>query len=179
MDGMRTLTLVALAFFAVAPVFAQQKVKEKGDRSVVADKSKPIRKGIEDWYALNTAAFKAKDAKAVMTLRTPDFHTLTPDGKTNDFKFMEERTRVFVDRIVEWISMKFEIGTIEVERDEAHAYVTQDTERLQRFPDGTVHKVRARAIQREWFRHTAEGWRLFKVDDIKDQGTWVDGVRID
>jgi ketosteroid isomerase-like protein len=175
---MRAILLAGLALIAVAPAVGQQKIKDKGDKSVVADKSKPIRRGIEEWYAQNTAAFKARDAKAIMALRTPDFHTLTPDGKTNDFKFMAERTETFVGRIVEWISMKFEIGTIEVEGDLAWAYVTQDTERMQRFPDGTVHKVRAKAVQREWFRRTPDGWRLYKVDDIKDLATWVDGVRI-
>jgi ketosteroid isomerase-like protein len=175
---MRIVVLLAVAMLLATPVVAQQKVKEKGDRSVVADKSKPVRRGIEDWYAQNTAAFKARDAKAVMALRTPDFHTLTSDGRTNDYKFMEERTKLFVERIVEWISLKFEIGTIEVEGDLVWAYVTQDTVRMQRFPDGSVHKVQAKAVQREWFRRTPEGWRLYKVDDIKDLGTWVDGVRL-
>ncbi|MEX2244748.1 MAG: nuclear transport factor 2 family protein [Trueperaceae bacterium] len=176
---MRVVVLLAVALLVATPVVAQIKVKDKGSRSIVADKSKPVRKGIEDWYAQNTAAFRARDLKAVMTLRTADFHTLTPDGRTNDFKFMEERTRTFLDRIVEWVSLKFEIGTIEVDGDLAWAYITQDTTRMQRLADGTVHKVQARAIQRETFRRTSDGWRLYKVDDIKDLGTWIDGVKID
>jgi ketosteroid isomerase-like protein len=171
------LAIFALVLLVVPVAHAQVKVKHKGGESVVADKSKPVRRGLEAWYEQNTKAFAAKDAEAVMALRTPDFHTVTPDGRTNDYKFMQERTKMFVDRIVEWLSMKFEIGTIEVDGDLASAYVTQDTERMQRFPDGTVHKVRAKAVQRETFRRTADGWRLYKVDDIKDQGTWVDGVK--
>jgi len=168
----------ALALLALPTADAQVKTKTKGDKTVVADKSKPVRKGIEDWYAQNTAAFRAKDLKALMALRTPDFHTLTPDGKTNDYKFMEERTRAFIERIVSWVEIKFEIGKIEVSGELAWAHITQDTTRMQRFPDGTVHKVQAKAVQRETFRKTPDGWRLYKVDDIKDLGVWVDGVKI-
>lgn len=48
------------------------------------DKSKPVRRAIEDWYARNVEAFKAKDVSAVMALRTDDFHTMLPDGKVNN-----------------------------------------------------------------------------------------------
>jgi ketosteroid isomerase-like protein len=175
---MRAVVLF-LALLILPSVHAQIKVKDKGEKSIVADKSKPVRRGIEDWYAQNTAAFRAKDLKALMALRTPDFHTLTPDGKTNDYKFMEERTRAFIERIVEWVSLTFEIGTIETSGDLAWAYVTQDTVRMQRFPDGTVHRVQAKAAQRETFRLTPDGWRLYKVDDIRDLGVWIDGVKFD
>ena len=159
-------------------VAGQVKVKSRDGVSIVVDKSKPVRKGLEDWYASNTEGFKKRDLQAIMALRTSDFHTQTPDGRTNDRRFMEERTRLFLDRIVNWISMRFEIGTIHIDGDLASAYVTQDTVRMQRLGDGTIHKVQARAIQRETFRRTAEGWKLYKVDDIKDLGTWVDGVRL-
>ena len=175
---MRTVVFLVAALLVATPALAQVKTKTKGDKTVVADKSKPVRKGIEDWYAQNTAAFRAKDLKALMALRTPDFHTLTPDGKTNDYKFMEERSRAFIERIVSWVEIKFKIGTIEVSGDLAWAHITQDTTRMQRFPDGTVHKVQAKAVQRETFRLTSDGWRLYKVDDIKDLGVWVDGVKI-
>jgi ketosteroid isomerase-like protein len=174
---MRWIALFALFAFASAPCLGQVKTKSKNGRTLVANKSKPVRRGIEEWYAQNIAAFRAKDVAALMALRTPDFHTVTPDGKTNDFEFMRERTKTFVSRIEAWISLKFEIGTIEVQGDLAWAHISQDTIRMQRFPDGTVRKVQAKAIQRETFRKTPEGWRLYKVDDIKDQGIWIDGVR--
>ena len=173
MTNLRTTILFLAALLAVGVSAAQDKDKDKDK-----DKSKPVRAGIEDWYVRNTAAFRAKDLQAVMALRTPDFHTLTPDGRTNDYAFMEERTRAFLDRIVSWISLEFEVGTIEVHGDLASATITQDTVRMQRLPDGTVHKVQAKAVQRETFRLTSEGWRLYKVDDIEDLGTWVDDARI-
>jgi len=175
---MRTLAFLFVLVLSATFVVGQVKVKERGGVSIVVDKSKPVRKGLEAWYEVNNDGFRRKDLKAIMALRTPDFHTLTPDGKTNDYRFMEERTRLFLDRIVNWISLKIEIGTIEVQGDLASAYMTQDTTRMQRLGDGTIHKVQSKAIQRETFRKTANGWKLYKVDDIKDQGTWVDGVQI-
>ena len=174
---MRSLALLFVLPLCASFVVGQVKVKERSGISIVVDKSKPVRKGLETWYDANNEGFRRKDVKAIMALRTPDFHTLTPDGKTNDYRFMEERTRNFLDRIVSWISMRFEIGTIEVQDNLASAYVTQDTTRMQRLGDGTIHKVQAKAIQRETFRLTPNGWKLYKVDDIKDLGIWVDGVK--
>jgi ketosteroid isomerase-like protein len=169
--------ILLAALFTCAP--GQIKVKDKGSAKVAADKSKPVRRGIEDWYARNNEGFREKDLAALMGLRTEDFHTVTPDGKANDRAFMEQRTRNFLAAIERWISLKFEIGTIEVDGNLASAYVTQDTVRMQRLPDGTIHKVQAKAIQRETFRLTPEGWKLHKVDDIKDLGLYVDGKRVE
>jgi ketosteroid isomerase-like protein len=170
--------LLLLLCASITSPEAQIKIKEKGGVTVAMDKSKPVRRGIEAWYQQNKDAFARKDLAEVMALRAPDFHTVTPDGKTNDWKFMEQRTRALLDRIEKWISQEFEIGTILVEGEFASTYMTQDTSRLQRFPDGTIHTVRARAIQRETFRRTANGWKLYKVDDITDLGLFIDGKRV-
>jgi ketosteroid isomerase-like protein len=150
------------------------KVKTKGDKTVVRDKSKPVRKAIEDWYARNVAAFKAKDVAAVMTLRTDDFHTLTPDGKVNTRADMEAYTRRFLERIDHFISLQFEIGTIDVQGDLASADVNQKTVRMQRFPDGTLHKVESSVVQRETWKRTADGWKMYLVDNIRDGNLLVD-----
>jgi ketosteroid isomerase-like protein len=150
------------------------KVKVKNSKTTERDKSKPVRKAIEDWYVRNMDAFKAKDVTAIMALRTDDFHTITPDGKVNTRADMQARTISFLDRIDHFISQDNQIGTIEVEGDLASADVTQKTVRMQRFPDGTLHKVQAGAVQRETWRKTAEGWKLYRVDNIRDSGVLVD-----
>ena len=142
------------------------KIKVKNSKVIERDKSKPVRKAIEDWYVRNMDAFKAKDVTAIMALRTDDFHTITPDGKVNTRADMQARTTSFLDRIDHFISQDNQIGTIEVEGDLASADVTQKTVRMQRFPDGTLHKVEAGAVQRETWRKTAEGWKLYRVDKI-------------
>jgi ketosteroid isomerase-like protein len=152
----------------------ESKVKAKGGKTIVRDKSKPVRKALEDWYARNVEAFRAKDVAAIMALRTEDFHTITPDGKVNTRADMEIRTKGFLDRIDHFISQDNQIGTIEVDGDLASAEITQRTVRLQRFPDATLHKVEAGAVQRETWKKTAGGWKLYRVDNIRDAGLLVD-----
>jgi ketosteroid isomerase-like protein len=152
----------------------ERKVKVKDDRTIERDKSKPVRKGIEDWYARNVAAFRAKDVAAVMVLRTDDFQTATPDGKVNTRADMEAYTQRFLGRIDHFISLDFRIGTIDVQGDLASADVTQATVRMQRLPDGTLHKVEARAVQRETWKKTADGWKLHRVENVRSEGVLVD-----
>jgi ketosteroid isomerase-like protein len=135
-----------------------------------------VRHALEAWYARNEAAFEARDAAAVMALRTDDFHTVTPDGRTNTRADMEARTRAFLERIERFLVQENGIGTIEIEGDVASADVSQHLVRLQRFPDGTIHTVETRVVQRESFKETADGWKLYRVDRIRDGSTLVDGV---
>lgn len=150
-----------------------------GDKPVkplkVKDKSKPVRRGIEDWYARNTRAFRNKDVAAVMALRTDDFETTTAEGETRTRADMESDTRSFLEMIDHFSKLDFEIGTITVEGDVASADVKQRTVRVQRLPDGKLHRVEARAIQTERWKMTREGWKLYRVDHVRDRGIWVDG----
>ena len=152
----------------------ERKVKIKDGKTITRDKSKPVRKALTDWYARNMAAFKAKDVAAVMALRADDFHTITPDGRVNTRAEMETRTRLFLDRIDHFISQDNQIGTIEVEGHLASADITQKTVRMQRFPDGALHKVESAVVQRETWKKTEEGWKLYRVDNIRDGGLLVD-----
>ncbi|HVQ37106.1 MAG TPA: nuclear transport factor 2 family protein [Pyrinomonadaceae bacterium] len=155
-------------------VSAERKVKLKNAKPIVRDKSKPVRKALEDWYARNIAAFKAKDVTAVMALRTEDFQTYTPDGKVNTRSDMEAYTQRFLGRIDHFISLDFGIGTIKVDGELASADVTQATARMQHLPDGTLHKVEARAVQIETWRNTSTGWKLYRVDNVRSTGLLVD-----
>ena len=150
------------------------KLKVRDGKAIVRDKSKPVRKAIENWYVRNMDAFKAKDVAAIMALRTDDFHTITPDGKVNTRADMEIRTRNFLARIDHFISQDNQIGTIDVQDDLASADITQKTVRMQRFPDGALHKVESAAVQRETWKKTTEGWKLYRVDNIRDGGLLVD-----
>jgi ketosteroid isomerase-like protein len=156
--------------------------KPKGGKSTGRDKVKSVRKAVEAWYAKNIDAFKRKDVAAVMALRTVDFHTVLPNGTKNTRADMQAYTERFVGRIEQWISLDFQIGAIDV-RDSfgddkgkfASADVTQKTVRMQRFPDGQLRKVESGAVQRETWRETAQGWKLYRVDNIRDAGLYIDG----
>jgi ketosteroid isomerase-like protein len=152
----------------------QTKTKMKAGVVIVRDKSKPVRKALEAWYKRNVEAFAAKDLAAIMALRTEDFHTVTPDGNVNTRADMETRTRQFLDRIDHFLSQNIQIGTIQVDGDLASADITQATVRMQRFPDGTLHKVESRVVQRETWKKTGEGWKLYRVDNIRDGDLLVD-----
>jgi ketosteroid isomerase-like protein len=186
MKSLMLLVGFALAFTCLSPSAVQSqtarpqvsqdgsKVKVKNGKAIVRDKSKPVRKAIEDWYVRNMAAFKAKDVAAIMALRADDFHTVTPDGKVNTRADMEARTRRFLDRIDHFISQDNQIGTIELEGNLASADITQKTVRMQRFPDGALHKVESVVVQRETWKKTTEGWKLYRVDNIRDSDLLVD-----
>jgi ketosteroid isomerase-like protein len=169
-----SLPIVASAQVPQSPAKPETKVKTKGAQSKTRDKTKPVRRALEDWYDRNTAAFKAKDVAAIMALRTEDFHTLTPDGKINTRADMEARTRSFVGNIDHFISLDFKIGIIDVSGDLASADVTQKTIRMQHLPDGSLHKVEAGVVQRETWRRTGDGWKLYRVDNIRDSYILVD-----
>jgi ketosteroid isomerase-like protein len=186
-DMMKVLLLVAaVAFTCSQQLFAQsqsdqsqvlqgeRKIKVKAGNAIARDKSKPVRKAIEDWYDRNMEEFKAKDVAAIMALRTDDFHTITPDGKVNTRADMEMRTRGFLARIDHFISQDNQIGTIELNGNLASADVTQKTVRMQRFPDGSLHKVESGAVQRETWKQTTAGWKLYRVDNIRDGSVLVD-----
>jgi ketosteroid isomerase-like protein len=168
----RVLVLLALSLLALDATGATG-----GTGAKLKDKSKPVRAGLEAWYQRNEAAFERRDLEAVMALRTENFHTVTPDGRTHSRADMETRTRGFLDRLERFLVQENTIGTIEVEGDLASADVSQHLVRLQRFPDGTIHTVETRVVQRESFRQTADGWKLYRVDRIRDGVTLVDGVQ--
>jgi ketosteroid isomerase-like protein len=184
-EDMKRLVFAGFALaFCLAPAVAQSdpsrstqdqtKTKMKAGVVTVRDKSKPVRKALEAWYARNVEAFNAKNVTAIMALRTEDFHTVTPDGKVNTRADMETRTKQFLDRIDYFLSQDIQIGTIEVEGDLSSADIAQATVRMQRFADGTLHKVESRVVQRETWKKTGEGWKLYRVDNIRDGDLLVD-----
>lgn len=134
-----------------------------------------VRGEIERWYDENTRAFGAKDVDAIMELRTEDFHTVTPDGREQDRAAMEQRTIGLLNGIERWISLSFDIDSLEVSGDLAQAVVRQHLVRMALRPDGRVHHVETWATQRETWRKTPDGWKLYRVDGVRDQRRLVDG----
>jgi ketosteroid isomerase-like protein len=134
-----------------------------------------VRRELEQWYDQNKQAFLARDLAALMALRTDDFHSVTPDSVVHDRAEMEERTRALLDGIEQWIAQSFELDSIEVTGDLASAVVHQHVDRMARRNDGLVHHVETWVTQRETWRRTPEGWKLYRVDNIRDQRRVVDG----
>ena len=134
-----------------------------------------VQREIEQWYDENKRAFLAEDVDAIMALRTEDFQAVAPDGRVQDRAAMEQYTIGLLNGIERWISMDFELDSLEVTGDLSRATVRQHIVRMALRPDGLVHHVETWATQRETWRRTPDGWRLYRVDSVRDQRRLVDG----
>jgi hypothetical protein len=134
-----------------------------------------VRRELGARYAENEAGFFARDPDRVMRLRHPAFHTITPDGTVSNREQMYERTRMFIARVERFDSLSEMISGLVLAGDTAHAIVDQRTVRQQRFPDRSLHEVRTSVVQRESWIRTAQGWLLWRVDQIRPGETLVDG----
>lgn len=143
--------------------------------SAVAPTLAEARAGIEDGYRRNRAAFLAKDVKAIMALRTEDFYTIGPDGTHRDRSAMETYTIGLLNGIQRWIQIDFEVDSLALDGREANAIMTQHLDRMALRPDSKVHRVETWATQRERWRLTFTGWKLARVDQVRDQKRLVDG----
>jgi dipeptidyl aminopeptidase/acylaminoacyl peptidase len=111
-----------------------------------------------------------------MALRTDDFHAVTPDSAVHDRAEMEQSTHALLDGIDRWIALSFDIDSLEVSGDLARAVVRQHADRMARRSDGLVHHVETWVTQREIWRRTSAGWKLYRVDNIRDQRRLIDGA---
>jgi ketosteroid isomerase-like protein len=134
-----------------------------------------VRHDLEQRYDENIRAFLAKDFTAIMALRTEDFHSVTPDGVRHDRADMELQTKGFLNGIERWIATSFDIDSLEVSGDLASAIVRQHADRMALRSDGLVHHVETWVTQREIWRRTSTGWKLYRVDSIRDQRRLIDG----
>jgi ketosteroid isomerase-like protein len=134
-----------------------------------------VRREIEQWYEENTRAFLAEDVDAIMALRTEDYHAVAPDGSVRDRAEMEHYTVGLLNGIDRWISLSFDIDSLEVTGDLARAVVRQHLVRMALRSDGLVHHLETWATQRETWRRTPDGWKLYRVDSVRDQRRLIDG----
>jgi len=110
-----------------------------------------------------------------MALRTDDFHSVTPDGGVHNRAEFEQSTRSFLNGIERWISQSNDIDSLEVTGDLARAVVHQHIVRMALRSDGKVHHVETWVTQNETWRLTPGGWKLYRVDSIRDQRRLIDG----
>ena len=137
--------------------------------------SSSVRRELQEWYDKNQRAFSAKDIGALMALRTDDFHTVTPDGAVRNRAEMEQSTRAFLNGIDRWISQSNDIDSLVVTGDLARAVIHQHLVRMALRSDGKVHHVETWATQNETWRRTPDGWKLYRVDSVRDQRRLIDG----
>jgi len=166
----RHFTLLLLLSGAVRCAFAQS-----GGRGDTVPPFRAVRTELERAYKANADAFMRWDVAAVMALRAPDFHTVTPDGTTRDRRAMEEYTTGIMNGIRKWNAIDFTIDSLDVRGDTAFAIVSQHLNRMALRPDNLVHHVETWVTQREtWVRHESR-WLMWRVDRLRNQRRLVDG----
>jgi len=154
------------------------KVKIKGDKVVVADKSKPVRAALEAQYAKLAEAVRNKDFDAFQAVRTADFSAIDENGRRQPAEAMALRARTLLERIQPPIETSFTIGTIDLQGDRTVATVRQYFSRMQEMACA-LRKVENHVTQDETWILTSEGWKLHFVENVRDPEKFVDGKRVD
>jgi ketosteroid isomerase-like protein len=162
-----TAPMAALvAAWATMPVYAQ---------TTSVSHEAEVRSELKRLYAKNAKAFERGDLAAVMRLRAPDFHTLTPDGLRHDRGEVERTIEGFMNGIRKWNAQELTIDSLRVTGDTAFAIVNQHLDRMALRSDGKVHHVETWVTQREtWVRH-GTSWLMWRVDQLRNQRRLVDG----
>jgi ketosteroid isomerase-like protein len=154
-----------MTFLACAPV--------RGSRGPDPDAS--VRAELERRYAENAAAFMRWDLQAIMALRAPDFHAVTPEGVTKDRAAMELYTQGLLNGIKKWNMVTLTIDSLRVVGDTAYVIMSQHLDRMALRPDQQVHHVETWATQREAWIRVRSQWLLWRVDQVRNQRRLVDG----
>jgi hypothetical protein len=154
------------------------KLKVKGEKTVLRDKSKPVRRELEKQYAKLSEALSNKDLAAFLALRTSDFSTRDFNGQPHTTEQMTARTRLLLERIQPPIKSKFEIETIDLRGNVAVATVRQEFSRMQ-LVAGQLRKVETSVTQDETWVKTNDGWKLKFVDNERDLLRFIDGKRVE
>jgi len=163
------ITLLLLITGAVPCASAQSRMTDS------LSTLRQVRAELEGAYKENTAAFKRWDLAAVMALRAPDFHAVTPDGATQDRRAMELYITGIMNGVRKWNQIDFTIDSLDVRGDTAFAIVSQHLDRMALRPDNLVHHVETWVTQREtWVRHDSR-WLMWRVDQLRNQRRLVDG----
>ena len=171
------------------------KIKAKDGRVIVRDKSKPVRRALEEQYARIAQAQVNKDIDAMRALRMPDFTVDTANGEKWDLEKSLNYSRVGFQQVQSNISLSNTIESLDVSIVanqncvlpsgqvagpcyQADAVVHQQWSRMQ-MKAGQLRRVDTEAIQTETWVSTKEGWKLKHIGNIKPGAWYVDGKRID
>jgi len=139
-----------------------------------------VRKELEAQYQRLAEAHEKRDLKAIVGLKTADFHAIFPDGRVGDSRMMEEYSRQFLEKNQPPYNTRFTIQELTVSENNliAVAEVLQEASRYRELA-GARRKVDTSVVQRETWAKGAEGWKLKSVDNVRDQKRFVDGKRVD
>ena len=183
---MKKLLLVALLILAFMVLTAdaqnkQCKFEAKGGRVVLRDKSKAcvtVLKELEAVFAKRVQAVKNKDAEAQVAQVSPDYSATEPNGQTLNYEQIVAYMRRGAEQFVTVTDLSITIESLTVRGNEAIVDARQKSSRTQRLGDGNIHNVETGVLQREIWTRTTEGWKLKRVDNLRERKILVDGKPI-
>ena len=190
LNRLTSIALAALALALVSSLLVAQtshsqdtqdknlKIKVKDDRVIVRDKSKPVRRALEEMYAKIAEAQRNEDIEALRATRTPDFSVDMPNGQKWDLETSLNYSRAGFQQVESNIDLSNTIESLDVHGDEAVAVVHQRWSRMQ-MKAGKLRRIDTEAIQTETWVRTKDGWRLRHIGNIKPGAWYVDGKRVD
>jgi hypothetical protein len=149
-------------------------------RTASAQDDAAVRKELEAQYLKLAEAHDRRDLKAIVGLKTADFHAIFPDGRVGDSKLMEQYSRQFLESNQPPYNQRFTIQKLTVSENKliAVAEVFQEATRYREL-EGRRRRVDTSVKQRETWAKTSDGWKLKSVDNVRDQKRFVDGKRVD
>lgn len=137
-----------------------------------------VRVAIEKQYAQQARAYYEDDPELVRAVRAPEFSAQPPNGPRSTPEEAEGYLRASFEQVKQTLHVSFDIESLTVHGDTVAVAIHQQWRRMQN-KGGQLRTVETEARQREWWRYTPEGWRIFFVDNVRP-GVWkVDGKRID
>lgn len=139
-----------------------------------------VRKELEAQYQKLAEAHDKRDLKAIVALKTADFHAIFPDGRVGDSKMMEQYSKQFLESNLPPYNIRVTIQKLMVSENKfiAVAEVFQEATRYRELA-GKRRRVDTSVVQRETWAKTTDGWKLKSVDNVRDQKRFVDGKRVD
>jgi len=139
-----------------------------------------VRKELEARYLQLAVAHDKRDLRAIVGLKTADFHAIFPDGGVGDSKSMEQYSKQFLENNQPPYNIRVTIQKLTVSEYMliAVAEVFQEAPRYRELA-GKRRRVDTSVVQRETWAKTTDGWKLKSVDNVRDQKRFVDGKRVD
>ena len=134
-----------------------------------------VRKELERRYEENVDGFLRHEIKAVLALRAPNFHAISPDGAVRDYAEMANYSEGIMNGVKKWNKLSQTIDSLRVVGDTAFAIVLQHADRMALRSDNNVHHVETWVTQRETWIRIGGKWLLWRVDQVGNQRRLIDG----
>lgn len=150
----------------------------KSGRVVLRDKSGDcvlVLNELGTVFAKGVQAVKNKEAEAQVAQVSPDHSATEPSGQTLNYEQIVAYMRRGAEQFVNVADLSITIESLTVSGNEAIVDARQKFSRTQRLRDGNIHNVVTGVLQREIWVRTIEGWKLKRVDNLREQKFLVDG----